>query len=207
MRRGAGETVDGMFFSKRLLDRVAARNDPKCPAGWHVTYAGRVNRDFREIEHFVPLATRVMDIGSGFAGIDVLLGRDSGVTWVHLIDGDGSGDRNAGFANTMLPWYDVRLGAQLVRDNVRHAKVTTVVVPPIPQPWSADMVISLKSWGHHYPVGVYLDLVKRSLRPGGYVILDIRTGSGGRHNLEAAGFVFMARVGGTIKTDRMVFRR
>lgn len=191
-------------FASTWLDRVAALNDPKLPPGWQEQYAARVNRDFAEILPWLPEPIgRVIDIGCGFAGIDVLLAR-SDATDIHLIDGSAVGIRRVGFDAAMTPWRDVELGAQLVRDNAPDRRVTTET-PPAQRVSAADLVISLKSWGHHYPVGVYVDYARRCLRPGGVLILDVRAGTNGRGELEAAGFAFLGRAGGTVKTDRLVF--
>lgn len=37
-----------------------------------------------------------------------------------------------------------------------------------------DLVISLVSWGFHFPVSTYLDQVHDLLREGGRLILDLR---------------------------------
>ena len=42
-----------------------------------------------------------------------------------------------------------------------------------------DLVLSLISWGFHYPVGVYLDRVYELLNDDGRLILDVRTRTDG----------------------------
>ena len=42
-----------------------------------------------------------------------------------------------------------------------------------------DVVISIISWGFHYPVSTYLEDVHEALVPGGVAILDIRNGTDG----------------------------
>jgi len=42
-----------------------------------------------------------------------------------------------------------------------------------------DLVLSLISWGFHYPVGVYLERVYDLLDEGGVLILDIRRDTDG----------------------------
>ena len=43
----------------------------------------------------------------------------------------------------------------------------------------ADLVISLISWGFHYPVEIYMDKVHDILSENGVIILDVRKGTGG----------------------------
>lgn len=212
--RVAGDEIGRFFFSASMLESVAARQDPKCPVGWHVKYAARVARDFDELHQFLKtwhfaewrkLALRVTDIGCGFAGIDVLLTRWLHVGEVMLIDGDGSSPRAGGFHSLTIPWNDVRIAEQFVRENV-IVDIHSATVPPAPPAWETDLIISLKSWGHHYEVDCYLAYARRCLRPGGLIILDIRKNTDGRHKLENYGFECLGRAGGTLKTDRLVFR-
>lgn len=44
---------------------------------------------------------------------------------------------------------------------------------------NAELVISLYSWGFHYPVSTYLEAVFKTLKMGGRLILDVRSGSDG----------------------------
>ena len=39
---------------------------------------------------------------------------------------------------------------------------------------SRRWIYSICSWGHHYPIETYLDLVCRCLRRGGTLIVDLR---------------------------------
>ena len=42
------------------------------------------------------------------------------------------------------------------------------------------LMVSLISWGFHYPIATYLNLVVERLNEGGRLILDVRRESGGR---------------------------
>lgn len=46
-----------------------------------------------------------------------------------------------------------------------------------------DLVISLISWGFHYPVETYLERVYALLRPGGRLILDVRKDTNGEERI------------------------
>jgi SAM-dependent methyltransferase len=48
-----------------------------------------------------------------------------------------------------------------------------------------DLVVSLIAWGFHFPLTVYLDEVLHNLRPGGRIIVDVRTGGEGETALDA----------------------
>lgn len=156
------------------------------------------------LEGFQPRA--VLDIGSGLAAIDVFLAR----TWrrivdIHLLDGDGRGEQRSRYHVDTKPWADVHAGAQLVRRNL-EAEVDVGTHHTLDRIGAADLVLSSRSWGHHYPVAVYVHQVKRILNPGGRLVLDIRNGTDGVETLERAGFKMIDRVPDpSHKCRRLVF--
>jgi SAM-dependent methyltransferase len=134
--------------------------------------------------------TSVLDIGCGLAAFDAYLASCCGVRDVHLIDGDGRGRKVHGYVDSAQdPWGDVELGVRVVRANApSETRVSSYSPPASARVPGVDLVISLRSWGHHYPVSTYVDLVRRCLLPGGSLVLDLRRGVAGRAALEAAGF-------------------
>ena len=48
-----------------------------------------------------------------------------------------------------------------------------------------DLVLSLISWGFHYPVETYLARVHEILRPGGHLIMDVRKKTDGMDQIRA----------------------
>lgn len=48
---------------------------------------------------------------------------------------------------------------------------------------SVDLVLSLSSWGFHYPIQTYKDEVYRIMKSGASLILDIRKETGGEKEL------------------------
>jgi SAM-dependent methyltransferase len=50
--------------------------------------------------------------------------------------------------------------------------------------FSFDLIISLFSWGFHYPIHTYLNQIYSLLNDGGHLILDVRKGVGGEQDLE-----------------------
>jgi len=135
----------------------------------------------------------LLDIGCGLALIDVHLARAWPGVRVHLLDGDGTGAQDRGFKQTMTAWGDVAAGAAMMRANVPACPPVTIHAPR-PFHLAVDLIISSRSWGHHYPVSVYAESVVRSLNPGGLVVLDIRTGTSGLTQLAALGFEVVCRI-------------
>jgi hypothetical protein len=134
-------------------------------------------------------AADVLDIGCGHADIDVFLARHylalNGRINIHLLDGDEADmalrDQRKAYAPHPRPWNNRSLGVKTLQDNVPEC--TVYAYPPDPSlTIPCDLLISTRSWGHHYPIAVYGGLAKRSVRRGGRIITDIRTRLPGNRN-------------------------
>lgn len=170
-------------------------------------YEARITRDFETIEPWLPAkVSSVLDIGCGLAGVNVLIANwcSGACKKINLLDGDGTAHRKVGFVANTKAWSDVNRGAEVVRANlpgtVKVAAFTTAE-KKIP----CDLLISLKSWAHHYSAQTYMALAVASLRKKGRMILDIRTGTDGLKAFEAAGFKSIAVCHETAKAKRHVF--
>lgn len=141
--------------------------------------------------HLPVTAKTILDVGCGIAGIDLLLyDHYAGNTHITLLDrtevdqaafsyGMGAEER---FYNSL----DLAK-AFLVENGVKADHITQMEAVPgftLPADARFDLVVSLISWGYHYPVATYLDQVYDALNPGGHVILDIRKGHGSEAELE-----------------------
>jgi hypothetical protein len=115
-----------------------------------------VRKDFLEIEPFLPHpggVGRILDIGCGMCGIDVLLMRYYPEAELWLLDEDGDDPRdgwqlmrNEAFSSRaaaveLLTANDVHLHRWVNINTTEHLE--------------ADLVISLASWGYHYPLSTY----------------------------------------------------
>jgi hypothetical protein len=68
------------------------------------------------------------------------------------------------------------------KENIHLLEVTEEY--KIDAPPEMDLVVSLISWGFHYPLSTYLDQVYNLLRTGGHLIIDLRYREGGLEELE-----------------------
>lgn len=125
----------------------------------------------------------VLDIGCGLAVMDIMLAKFAHVHTFHLLDGIGKGPKQQYTASAVEPWGSVHWGYDLMRANVpEDVSITKHVVADRQDTERAnrnlevpvDMVMSLRSWGHHYPTSTYAELASRSLKSGGLLLLDIR---------------------------------
>lgn len=151
--------------------------------------------------HLVP--GHVLDIGCGAGGPSVLLAKLCGGT-LHLIDGDArGGERKANFGTRMDPFGNLAVTDRMLEangiTNYSWWPVGATELPPVKN------VVSLLSWGWHYPVSAYLAPVVQALAGGGVLILDLRPGKGGERELERH-FEFVAEIQGHGKCNRSVWR-
>jgi SAM-dependent methyltransferase len=141
-------------------------------------YAEAVAEDFKGMTPYLPPAIdALLDIGCGMAGIDVLFWREY-CPRLFLLDGNGMTEVRTGFHERMGYYNSLPIARRLLEMNgVPPEHISTAL------PERCDLVISLFSWGFHYPVSTYLPLVRRVLRPGGRLILDICKRHDGRAEL------------------------
>ena len=168
-------------------------------------YGAELARTFEGFRAYLPRrAERIMDIGCGMAGIDVLMHRHYPDAEIVLVDKHGVSDViRSGFADhrdEMSHYHDFGQALALLEANgVDLPRVTTHDVTDQDLPDGVfDVVISLLSWGFHYPIQDYAP----SVRPGGVIIADCRRGTGGDKVLSKRGAVRV--VHSSAKYDRVV---
>ncbi len=145
-------------------------------------YLSNLAKDWRSVQDHIPATARaVLDIGCGAAGIDALIHRhlrkDGQGPKLHLLDkSEVSEDLTYGFKgrNRFYASLDVAQGL-LTANGVPAEQITRHEVGPT-LPWceDVDLVISLHSWGFHYPLAAYVEYVRAILANGGVGITDIR---------------------------------
>lgn len=135
-------------------------------------YSAELERTFDQIKSVVKTPPRrVLDVGCGMAGIDVLIGREWSECGLYLLDKDGvSPVINAGYHDKAGDFshyhsFDAAL-ALLDANGVQNQISCHQQMPDI----EFDLVISLLSWGFHYPLSTY------SPRCTGPIIVDARKG-------------------------------
>lgn len=119
----------------------------------YVDYSKSVEADFEMIEPHLPKEVNsILDIGCGLAGIDVFLKRKYPKASLTLLDSDGS-HGNAGFSAGGGAGGDRKLTQSLLEAN--EVKIDRWLDIGTKDCLSADLVISLLSWGFHYPLSEY----------------------------------------------------
>jgi SAM-dependent methyltransferase len=179
---------------------------PDPAAAW----AASIARDWAEIAGLVPWpCAATLDIGCGLAGIDVPLYRQTRAT-MFLCDRDIFEKRPVyGYSATPSAYCRYRettafLSANGIPDHAARLS------EDLPDGAQIDMVLSLISWGFHYPVSVYLRRVARILRPGGVLVLDLRAERAAEDTAqiaEAIGPAVWTRHDNGSKETRVAFQR
>jgi len=150
---------------------------------------------------------RILDIGCGFALYDTFLLKHYGYPPdMHLYLFDKTTDlekekdegfKVGGFRREGISFYtnlqcasDILISNGASKNNIHTLVVTENALSQL-NPSSFDLVFSLLSYGHHYPVSTYMKEIKRILVQGGVLILDLRLKDGvtqGLSELEQNGF-------------------
>ncbi|MDP3958237.1 MAG: class I SAM-dependent methyltransferase [bacterium] len=150
-----------------------------------------IAKEYDRIKDYLPAhALRVLDIGCGVAGIDILLSRHyKDAPHVYLLDKSRIEEEvYYGLEQKGAFYNSLEVAKKLLIENgvaENHIHVQEVGAEnEIGYPGPFDLVISLISWGFHYPVSTYLDQAYELLVPGGTLIIDVRKGSDGRRLLE-----------------------
>ena len=152
------------------------------------------NKLFLIFNKYSPISfyEKILDIGCGAAGIDVFLHRHYGLPDrldFYLLDKSTIDKKvyynyepKGSFYNSLELARDF-----LCRNGLSERRIHLIEATAentIDAPAGIDFVISLISWGFHYPVDTYLDRVYKLMRDGGHLIIDLRPGTGGEELLK-----------------------
>jgi len=153
-------------------------------------YNAELQATYEGIKNYLPSEGVILDIGAGMAGIDILLDRHyGGEAKITLLDKQGKSEKiNAGFhksADTFSNYHDFDLAIEMLGtngvENIRTVDIANEKFPRSP----FTVVISLLSWGFHYPISTYSPRVKK----GGIIIADIRRDTDGIKQLAEYGAI------------------
>ncbi len=150
------------------------------------SYSRMIHADFEMIRpHLQPRVSHILDIGCGIGGLDVLLFRhyrDCPGLRIDLLDRtDPHTIPRYGFLQGMEFYNALEASSAVLRRNGVPAEafqsLDAGVADVFPR-GPLDLVISIASWGFHFPLSTYLEQVERALAPGGRLILDLRRDEG-----------------------------
>jgi SAM-dependent methyltransferase len=182
--------MEPYLLLQRTHYREAIAQNPSFTAAG--LYHDELAREFAAIKPFLPAAAaNVLDIGCGLAGIDWFVDRHyGGNATIHLFDKDGTSEQIYYMFHEQAAYYcSLDLARTFLEGNgVAPERVVShdASEKDFPRRVRFDLVLSLISWGFHYPIGTYLKQVRKTLATGGVVIVDVRKGTGGERELATA---------------------
>ena len=131
-------------------------------------YAAHVAEDYAGMEPHLPeRVDSILEIGCGMAALQVFMKRRYPDARLELLDGDSvSREGGAGYSDkpdvyNSRALTELLLGANGVKVDRWHDIATKELL-------EADLIISMASWGYHYPLSTY--------RTRGLHIVDLRRG-------------------------------
>lgn len=149
----------------------------------------RYERTFLSMRPWLPpAAENFLDIGCGLGGVAMWTTRHYPGATAHLIDGETQTEKWVSYQDGGQAWADVNIAVRLYAKYCPGRAVkawppdpTQQEIPP------CELIFSNCSWGHHYPIETYLDMVRRTLRPKGVLIVDLRRSEIGAHGAAVLG--------------------
>jgi SAM-dependent methyltransferase len=180
--------MEPYLLLQRTHYREILKQNPSATAA--SLYHAELATEFAALRPFLPAkAAHVLDIGCGLAGIDCFLDRHyAGSATIHLFDKDGLSKEIYYLYHEQAAHYcSLEMArAFLVGNGVTADRVMLhdATKQGFPRRERYDLVLSLISWGFHYPLASYLKQVRRSLATEGVVIVDVRKGTGGERELK-----------------------
>lgn len=185
-----------------LVAQRGALDDMRAdPQLWSSRYADVINAEYvRMRDHLPNHCDRILDVGSGLGGIDILLNRHfGGDATVILLDGVDDPPEvtlhretfnSMSVAQEFLAINGVTRFAYIDANNA-HRRISGAV----------DLIVSCKSWCFHYAPSKYIDLVKSACHSDTRIFIDLRYGKlQWRDELEKE-FSFEKHIYGGLKFD------
>lgn len=137
---------------------------------WKLAYLGSLKEIAETIwPHLPPAAERVLDIGSGLGGIDLLLARKYKTAQFDLLDGT---DYKPHVYNHNIPFSNADVALDFHRKN-GNTRVECIW-PRIPEDRKYDLVVSFAAYCFHIAPINYIDQLSRAVRPDTRIIFEVR---------------------------------
>jgi hypothetical protein len=144
-------------------------------------YAALIYEYFLGMEpHFPARVDTILEIGCGLATIEVFIKRKFPAAHLALLDGDIVTRDGGGSYSDNPDIYNSRAHTEMLLA-ANGVKVDRWYDVGMKEPLKADFIMSMASWGYHYPFAVY--------PVEGFVICDLRRANEGKKiaSIQAAG--------------------
>ena len=193
-RTGYSKILNSLFyrvFQKispiSFYDNIVRFESKYFPEKIKLAYELDMKNEYSSISKFLPKkCNSILDIGCGIAGVDIFLNDhfNDHAPMFYLLDKEEKNENiYYGFYAEAAFYNSLELAkSTLIKNGVNEKKIKTIFARDdneIRIDRKVDLVISLISWGFHYPVEVYLDKVYELLNKNGSVIIDLRKNTEG----------------------------
>jgi len=155
-------------------------------------YRKDMSDEYQSIKEYLPdNCSSVLDIGCGVAGIDVFLSQHYTSQKIDFFLLDKSKitkgiyyrfNKEAAFYNSLQIAGNMLAINGIPLDSIHLMEACSE--HKISMDGKVDLVLSLISWGYHYPLVTYLDEVVEILNERGVIIIDLRMGTDGMQALQ-----------------------
>lgn len=177
-------------------------------------YLQDMEREYETIKKYLPSeCSSILDIGCGLAGIDIFLGKHFSGRPVDFYLLDKSKIENevyylfkesGAFYNSLQLAEQILLESGIEKEKIHLVEAT--VNNDINITKQVDLIISLISWGFHYPVHTYLEKAYEKLSPSGTLILDVRKDTSGLDEVKAK-FAYVEKIAETSTKIRILAKK
>ena len=175
-------------FYNNLVKYEANTNPSRIKA----LYENDMRKEYLSIVKYLPKScSTILDIGCGLAGIDIFFHRhyqDKSPVFYLLDKTYTEGNVYYGFKSKGAFYNSLKMAqTMLINNGLSIKNIHTLEANKnndINIDCKIDLVISLISWGYHYPVEIYLNRVYDLLKNSGLIIMDIRKKTNGIESLK-----------------------
>ena len=168
---------------------------------------GAAEQEWGEIASYLPDGGSLCDIGCGGAFIDLVAWKHRAPRSISLIDIETTRERYHNYHATGAGYSSLGSARRFLIANRVPDESIAVCNPrrdPLPR-GPFDLIISLLSAGHHYPVAEYVPFVLQTLAPKGAFIFDMRRDTAQEKDL--SGFRDVKLIRATPKSNRVAAMR
>lgn len=189
--------IQAIFFSKHIITE----------------YKKLLIIDYKEFKDFLPeKADNLLDIGCGLGGINLKISKNYKDKIKIILYDKSVIDKKIyyNFKSKGAFYNSLKLAKAFLNLNgISKSNMISIEYNKnniIPIDHKVDIVISLLSWGFHYPIGTYIDQIKNILSNKGVLILDIRRGEGGMEELKGCFNIDPIVIRKTDKYNRIIIK-
>jgi len=139
-------------------------------------YYNEIKYHWETIKEKCQSINSVLDIGCGIGGVDYFIGKSNTNCQINLLDKTKIEDNvYYGFKSKGAFYNDLNISNNFLRDNGITNEINLYTPDSdFSNMKSIKLIISLISWGFHYPTDTYIDLVNKVTCEDSIVILDVR---------------------------------